>query len=164
MVLKQIGTIHTSFRKADGTPVQPVMAAGTDGVVEVFPEYLGALADLAGFERVWLVYWFHRATDAKLRVRPFLDDAERGLFATRAPCRPNPIGISSVRLVAVESTGLRVAEVDVLDGTPLLDIKPYVPRFDSFPEARAGWLDRVEVQRREGVRADSRFEKLGGKP
>jgi len=140
MTIRPIGVIRTPFRQAAGTPIQPAAAAGAEGSVEIFPQYAAGLKDLDGFERVWLVYWFDRAGPPRLAVRPFLDDVERGLFATRAPSRPNPIGISPVRLLAVEGAVLRVAEVDVLDGTPLLDIKPYAPQFDCFPAARAGWL------------------------
>ncbi len=155
--LKQIGVIETAFSEARGTPVQPVMGKDATGIVRVFPEYAEALSDLGGFERIWLVYWFHRAAGARLCVKPYMAEDECSLFATRAPCRPNPIGISTVRLVAVEETQLRVQEIDILDGTPLLDIKPYVPRFDSYPAAAAGWLDRAGVNVREDMTADERF-------
>lgn len=153
--IRPVGIIHTPFRKSAGAPVQPAMAKGAEGVVEVFAEFAPALADLEGFDRVWLLYWFHRARAPQLRVRPFLDSVKRGLFATRAPSRPNPIGLSSVRLLAVEGTTLRVAEVDMLDGTPLLDIKPYVAQFDCFATVRCGWLENVTAS---GGVADDRFE------
>ena len=156
--LKSIGVIHTPFKVQEGTPIQPVYAEGTTGAVEVFGPYRASLADLAGFERIWLVYWFDRAKANQPKVVPFRDTVPRGLFATRAPSRPNPIGLSPVRLLSVDELHgiLRVADLDILDGTPLLDIKSYVPSFDSFPSAAAGWIDRLAVDRE---KADRRFEK-----
>jgi tRNA-Thr(GGU) m(6)t(6)A37 methyltransferase TsaA len=156
MELTPIGTIRTSFARATGTPIQPYRAAGSTGRVEIFHPFVEGLRDLEGFERIWLVYWFHRAARAKMRVIPFRDTVERGLFATRAPARPNPIGMSSVRLIAIEGNVLRIAEVDILDGTPLLDIKPNVPLYDTYPISRCGWLDGLA----DGpVIADARFER-----
>jgi tRNA-Thr(GGU) m(6)t(6)A37 methyltransferase TsaA len=154
--LSPIGVIHTPFREAAGTPIQPRRAKGARGTVEVFEKYREGLKDLEGFERIWLVYWLDRAAEARLRVVPYLDDTERGLFATRAPCRPNPIGISPVRLLRVEGSLLTVSGVDILDGTPLLDIKPYVPEFDCYPASRSGWFAQAARRRR---LADSRFER-----
>jgi tRNA (adenine37-N6)-methyltransferase len=153
--LTPIGLIHSPYRQAEGTPIQPRWAAGIEGTVEVFPEFAPGLRDLDGFERIWLLYWFDRAREAQLEVVPYLDTQKRGIFATRAPSRPNSIGLSCVRLVAVEGARLRVAELDVLDGTPLLDIKPYVPDFDVFPVEHVGWYARAR-----GTRiADGRFAK-----
>ena len=159
--LTPIGIIHTPFSEPAGVPIQSVYADAVGGTVVVHPPYADALADLAGFERIWLVYLFHlRPTPAKWkpRVVPFRDRVERGLFATRAPARPNPIGLSVVELdgVHVDATGgrLEVRGVDVVDGTPLLDIKPYVPAFDAWPQSRAGWLDAGGEDRRV---ADGRF-------
>jgi len=151
-----IGVIHTPFREPAGTPIQPRRARGVRGTVEVFEKFQEGLKDLEGFERIWLLYWFHRAAPAQLRVVPYLDDKERGLFATRAPSRPNPIGLSCVRLLELRGNLLSVAEVDILDGTPLLDIKPYVPEFDGFRVRRCGWLESAASRR--GV-ADDRFGK-----
>ncbi len=158
MQLKAIGVIHSPFTEPAGTPIQPTVARGAEGTVEVFPEFVGGLQDLEGFERIWLLYWFDQAVPARLRVVPFLDKAERGIFATRAPCRPNPIGLSAVRLLKMEGNLLRIAEVDILEGTPLLDIKPYTHRFDHFPVCRAGWLEEVWAGREVAV-ADDRFAK-----
>lgn len=155
MRLKPIGVIRTPFAEPAGTPIQPCMAQGAEGSVIVFDEFAAGLQDLAGFERIWLIYWFHRAGPPRLRVQPFLDEQERGLFATRAPCRPNPIGISCVRLLAVEGHLLKIADVDIVDGTPLLDIKPYAPQFDCYPVRRTGWLEAAPGARR---LADRRFE------
>jgi tRNA-Thr(GGU) m(6)t(6)A37 methyltransferase TsaA len=154
MDIEPIGVIRTPFTQAEGTPIQSAVAAGAEGRVEVYPAFADGLKDLDGFDRVWLLYWFDRAAPARLRVVPYLDEVERGVFATRAPCRPNPIGISSVRLVRVVGNVLHVREVDMLDGTPLLDIKPYAPRFDHFEVGRCGWLDAAGTDRR---RADERF-------
>jgi len=154
MNIEPIGVIHSPFHRAAGTPIQPSLAEGVEGTVEVFDPFAAGLKDLEGFERIWLVYWFDRASAARLVVKPYMDDMERGLFATRAPCRPNPIGLSSVRLLAVEGCRLRIADVDVLDGTPLVDLKPYVPRFDCFPVRRVGWL---ETAKESGGLADDRF-------
>lgn len=161
MRLRQIGTIHTPFKAASGTPIQPPMAGKFEGVIELLPDYEPATADLAGFDRIWMLYWFDRAADPQMKVRPYMDTEARGLFATRAPSRPNPIGISAVRLISIDGVRITIGEADVLDGTPLLDIKPYVPRFDSYPAARAGWLDLPEAKKRKGVVADDRFEMQG---
>ena len=156
MELTPIGVIRTPFTEARGTPIQPSEAAGASGTVELYPDFVPGLADIEGFERIWLLYMFDRSRGTRLTVTPFLDTVERGLFATRAPCRPNPVGLSSVRLLAVEGNLLRVADVDMLDGSPLIDIKPYVPRFDAYPDVRHGWLERASG--RPGI-ADDRFER-----
>ena len=154
IALQPIGVIHTPFSEQDGTPIQPGCSKGAEGTVVVDEPYRPALRDLEGFERVWLVFQFHRAGQWKPLVTPYRDVVERGLFATRAPVRPNPIGISVVRLLSVAADRLVVADVDMLDGTPLLDIKPYVPEFDAYPDARAGWLETAAEGR---DRADGRF-------
>lgn len=154
--LQFIGTIHTPWKTQEGTPIQPVKGRGEQGTVEVYPEYTPALKDLEGFERIWLLYWFHRAGAAKLAVTPYLDSVPRGLFATRAPARPNAIGLSSVALDAVEGNILHIRDVDMLDGTPLLDIKPHVPEFDHYDIQRCGWLDSIHLKEQSG-RADDRF-------
>jgi len=155
-VFRKIGMIYTPFKTASGTPIQSSAAFGVEGYVEVFEKYREGLSDLDGFERIWLLYMFDRSLEYKSRVIPYLDARERGLFATRAPSRPNPIGISCVRLLAVEGNILRIMDVDMLDNTPLLDIKPYAPRFDHFDVKRCGWLDKVKKQ---DHTADNRFEK-----
>ena len=155
MELTAIGIIHSPHRRAEGTPVQAALAAGTRGTVEVFPEYAIGLRDLEGFERVWLVYWFDRAKPAQLVVTPYLDKTPRGLFATRAPCRPNPLGLSPVRLLGITRNILQVDGLDILDNTPLLDLKPYVPAFDAFTARRIGWCADL---RGGGTVADGRFE------
>ena len=156
MEIKPIGIIHSPFQQAAGTPIQPVFAKGTEGHVEVFDEYSQGLKDLDGFERLWLIYWFDRCRDYSLKVIPYMDTEERGLFATRAPARPNPIGISTVRLEKIERNTVYVREIDILDGTPLLDIKPYSPKFDCFEVSRNGWLENAA---RRNHKADERFHR-----
>jgi len=153
--VQPIGTIRTLFAASAGTPIQSRYAEGAVGIVEVFDEYAAGLTDIEGFDRLWLIYLFDRAVEAQLVVRPYLDDAEHGIFATRSPARPSRIGISSVKLLRVEGTRLTVADVDMLDGTPLLDIKPCVPEFDYLPARRIGWF---EGRLAEGAVADDRFE------
>ncbi len=149
-----IGVIHTPFKEAGGTPIQSAFAEGVEGVVEVFEEYVPGLKDVDGFERLWLMYWFDRVAGHKLHVTPYMDTQPRGLFATRAPSRPNPIGMSPVKLDRIEGNKLYIRDADMLDGTPLLDIKPYSPKFDYFEVSRSGWMDAVK----EGSRtADERF-------
>jgi len=155
MIITSIGVIHTPHKQATGTPLQPVFAQGTQGTVELFPKFAPGLKDLDGFERIWLVYWFDRASEAQLEVTPYLDTQTRGLFATRSPCRPNPIGISCVRINRIESNVIHVLDVDMLDGTPLLDIKPYIPAFDAHTAERIGWFGAVQGI---SVTADDRFE------
>jgi len=153
--LSEIGRIHSPYQQATGTPIQPYRAANSPGYVTVRPEFAAGLADLGGFDRVWLIYYFHRAALAKMSVVPYRDTVAHGLFATRVPARPNPVGMSCVRLLNVEANILRLAEVDILDDT-LLDIKPYVPHYDNYPVERCGWLDTVPDK---PVVADDRFER-----
>jgi tRNA-Thr(GGU) m(6)t(6)A37 methyltransferase TsaA len=150
-----IGIIHTPFLHAKGTPIQSAVAANSEGIVELYPEFVAGLRDLEEFERLWLIYLLNRASTPQLLARPYLDDRVHGIFATRAPARPNHIGLSAVRLVGVEQNRLLIAEVDMLDGTPLLDIKPYIPAFDCFEVTRTGWFHGKSVQ---GEVADDRFE------
>ena len=152
--LRAIGVIRTPFQQAAGTPIQPTFAEGVEGEVVIDEQFEEALADIDGFERIWLVYWMDRAGPYRPRVVPYRDTRERGLFATRSPCRPNPIGLSVVRLLRRQGRTLHVADVDILDRTPLLDIKPYVPDFDALRPSRGGWLDGSAEDRR---RADERF-------
>lgn len=157
MEMKPIGIIHTPFSDPVGMPIQPVGAAGVRGTVQVFDEYVPGLQDLDGFSHILLLYVFHRSEGFKLQVVPFMDTEPRGVFATRAPKRPNPIGLSLVRLDRVEGATLHVSGLDILDGTPLLDIKPYVPDFDRQEQVRTGWLEqaRKTVSKR---RSDQRFQ------
>jgi tRNA-Thr(GGU) m(6)t(6)A37 methyltransferase TsaA len=151
-----IGTIHTPFTSITGMPLQPTGARGIRGSVAIFPEYAEGLKDLDGFSHLFLIYAFHQSPPYQLTVVPFLDTTPHGVFATRAPKRPNAIGLSVVRLIKVDGMTLVVEDVDTLDGTPLLDLKPYVPAFDSYPNASSGWLE-PNAQGAESCRSDERF-------
>ncbi len=140
-VMRPIGVISSPFAEKAATPVQAARSQAR-GQVEVYPEFEEGLQDIEGFSHITLLYVFHCSEGYALRVTPFLDDQLHGLFATRFPCRPNPIGISTVKLVRRQGNRLDVEGVDVLDGTPLLDIKPYVPEFDVRESVRAGWFER----------------------
>ena len=139
--VRPIGFVRSPFREKADAPRQATVAEGVEGTIEILPDYELGLADLAGFERIWVVFWFHEADgNPKLKVLPPRSDDKRGVFATRSPHRPNPIGISAVRLVAVEGTTVRVRDLDLLDGTPVLDLKPYIAYADAFPDAAQGWV------------------------
>jgi tRNA-Thr(GGU) m(6)t(6)A37 methyltransferase TsaA len=137
-------------------PIQPRFANGVEGTVEVFEEYAPGLADLDGFSHVHLIYHLHRSSGFALTVVPYMDTELRGLFATRAPRRPNPIGLSVVRLLGITGTRLRVADLDILDGTPVLDIKPFNPVVDHREFCRTGWMARGSIGSGRGL-ADERF-------
>jgi tRNA-Thr(GGU) m(6)t(6)A37 methyltransferase TsaA len=144
-IMNPIGVIHSPFTDKDKTPIQPTRSAAS-GYVEVFPEFAEGLLDLEGFSHIILLYVFHQSDSYTLRVKPFLDDQLRGLFATRYPYRPNPIGLSIVRLLAWHENILDIDGVDMLDGTPLLDIKPYVPEFDIYSDVRTGWYTHRSLE------------------
>ena len=138
--MRPIGVIHSPFTKPDDTPIQAARShAG--GTLEVYPDFADGLEDIEGFSHIHLLYAFHQSSGYTLSVKPFLDDQEHGVFATRHPRRPNPIGMSIVRLVSRRGNLLTVEGVDMLDGTPLLDIKPYVPEFDVCSNVRTGWYE-----------------------
>lgn len=152
-----IGVIHTPFDKPKGAPIQPRRSGGAEGTIELLPEYVPGLSDLDGFSHIVLLYWLHLSSGYKLKVVPFLDDVQRGLFATRSPRRPNPIGLSVVELKRIDDNVLHIRHVDMIDGTPLLDIKPYVPDFDDVSEIRIGWLE-AKARRSSDTSADERFD------
>jgi len=153
--LEPIGVVHSIFTAQPGTPVQPAFASGEDtGTVEVYEPFEEGLDDLGRFDRIWLICWLDRSGPPRMKVVPYLDTEPRGVFATRAPSRPNPIGLSAVRLLRREGRFLHVAELDLLDNTPLLDIKPYSAHIDVFHVGREGWLgERAQMR----VEADDRF-------
>jgi tRNA-Thr(GGU) m(6)t(6)A37 methyltransferase TsaA len=144
ILYEPIGYVRSGHTRPETTPIQPVYSTGHRGRIEVLPAYAEGLRDLDGFSHLYLLYHFHRAGPAKLVVMPYLQDVMRGVFATRAPCRPNPIGLSIVRLRECRDNVLLVDDLDVLDGTPVLDIKPYVARFDRIEGTRDGWHDEVD--------------------
>ena len=153
---RPIGVIRTPFPEPAGTPVQTTSSIGSAGHIQIDPALSPGLRDLDGFSHLILLYHLHRVGVMRLTLTPFLDDREHGVFATRSPARPNPIGLSLVRLVGIDGARLDIEDVDIIDGTPLLDLKPYVPAFDARDDVRVGWyaerLDRVE-----GATADDRF-------
>ena len=151
---RPIGVIRSFHTVADQTPIQPVFAEGCTGRAEIFPPFADGLADVEGFSDIYLIYHLHRAGPMRLQIKPFLQNVERGVFATRAPSRPNPIGLSIVKLIRREGCVLHLDRVDILDGTPLLDIKPYTARFDRIAATRNGWQEGLTDE--ESVRAKGR--------
>ena len=151
-----IGIIHSPFQVVDNMPIQPKGAAEVTGEVEIFPHYSEGLKDLEGFSHIYLIYQFHQARAERLQVKPFMDTVSRGVFATRAPVRPNHIGLSVVKLVAIEGNRITVSGIDILDGTPLLDIKPYIEKFDHPGDSTSGWMsaDASDIRTK---RSDDRF-------
>jgi len=137
---RPIGIIQTPFKTKAGMPIQPTGAKGVRGSIKIKRDHVEGLKDLGGFSHLILLYHFHLSTDFSLTVTPFLDNSPHGVFATRAPKRPNPIGLSVVKLNRIEEDTLYIENVDIIDGTPLLDIKPYVPAFDGFENVKVGWL------------------------
>lgn len=151
-----IGLIRTSFTAEVGMPIQAVAASDSRGYIDLDPAYLPGLRDLTGFSHLILLYHLHLVRGSALEVTPFLDEQPHGIFATRSPKRPNPIGLSTVRLLGIDGTMLHIADIDVVDGTPLLDIKPYIPHFDDRAGAVIGWF-APQIERVATVRADGRF-------
>ena len=153
---RPIGIIHTPFKTPAGTPIQPPASKGVEADVEVFEKYAEGLTDLEGFSHIYLIYHCHLSRKASLKIKPFLDDEFHGLFATRAPSRPNAIGLSIVDLICIEKNMLRVKNIDILDGSPLLDIKPYVPRFDIRQARKIGWMEK-KIKDMDDAQDDGRF-------
>ncbi len=151
-----IGTIHSQFKEPKGTPIQPSVAKGNQGTIEIIPEFVEGLKDVEGFSHIILLFHFHLARKPSLKVKPYLDNEIRGVFSTRAPSRPNPIGISIVRLIGIEDNILKIQDVDIVDGTPLLDIKPYVPTFDVRETMKIGWLEN-NIHKLSLLKDDGRF-------
>ena len=156
IIYQRIGIIRTPHKEIPGMPIQTANARGIRGTLEIAEEFAPGLDDLSGFSHVVLLYHFHKITKFNLKPVPFLDGTCRGLFATRAPSRVNPIGLSIVKLIAVEKNVATVEDIDILDGTPLLDIKPYIPAFDAIPQAASGWYAE-RLKDLPATRADDRF-------
>ena len=155
---KPIGIIQTPFVEINGMPVQPSGAGKAKGKIILDKEFEGGLFDLIGFSHITLLYHLHKVAGYKLYVVPFIDDKPHGIFATRAPARPNPIGISTVKLKRIKGNELYIEEVDMLDGSPLLDIKPFYPKYDNRENVKYGWLeakDNVDISK---IKSDSRFK------
>jgi tRNA-Thr(GGU) m(6)t(6)A37 methyltransferase TsaA len=158
IIFHPIGVIHSPHKVMSKTPIQPVLCSDIEGTVVLDAEYADGLKDLQGFSHIYLFYYFHQSQKTCLRLKPYLSDQEHGIFATRAPHRPNKLGMSVVRLMKIEDTILHVKDIDILDGTPLLDIKPYIQRFDSRENTRSGWQDTVpdDVASLRGLRNSER--------
>jgi tRNA (adenine37-N6)-methyltransferase len=148
LTINPIGIIRSSFRTKEETPIQGAFQPDAEGTVEVFPEFAPALKDIESFSHLYLIYRFDQAGEVILSRPTFLDDEPHGVFASRHPCRPNGLGLTVVRLLRREGNSLHVSGIDVLDGTPLIDIKPYIPRFDCYPEASAGWTAGKEARQK----------------
>ena len=157
IIYRAIGIIHSPFNNLEDLPIQPTSDISGSGIVEIFPQFIDGLKDLEGFSHIYLLYHFHKISQLNLVVTPFLDKEPRGIFATRAPSRPNPIGLSLVELVRIENNFIYVERLDVLNMTPLLDVKPYIPDTEHTQNVQIGWLEQVkgEVRTR---KSDKRFE------
>jgi len=153
---KPIGVIHSPFKEPRGVPIQPTAGQNIDGTVEIFPEYIEGLEDIEKFSHIILIYHFHLSREFSLKIKPYMDNQVHGVFATRAPSRPNHIGISIVHLIKVEKEKLYIKDLDIVDGTPLLDIKPYVPEFDIRQVKKIGWLKK-NVDKLPQTKDDGRF-------
>ncbi len=153
---RPIGVVRSRFKEPCGVPIQSAVARGIDGTVEVFPEFVEGLKDIDGFSHIILLCGFHLTKGFSLTVKPFVDNKQHGVFATRAPSRPNPIGLSVVRLLSVKDSMLYISDVDIVDGTPILDIKPYIADFDVRNPEKMGWFD-ARAHKIENMKDDGRF-------
>ncbi|MBU8892160.1 MAG: tRNA (N6-threonylcarbamoyladenosine(37)-N6)-methyltransferase TrmO [Bacteroidales bacterium] len=153
---KPIGFIKTPFKSKEGMPIQSTGAQGVKGTIEIEAEYIEGLKDLDGFSHIILIYHFHLSKTYELSIKPFMDDNLRGIFSTRAPKRPNPVGFTVVKLIEIKDNLVHIENIDVIDGTPLIDIKPFIPDIDSPDVQKLGWLqgksDKMGVKK-----SDNRF-------
>ena len=159
IVFKPIGIIHTPHVTKENMPIQPLSAKGIKAKVVVNPEYADGLMDLEGFSHAILLYHLHESSGFDLHVKPFMDKVEHGIFATRAPRRPNAIGMSTVKVLGIEGNNILVEDVDILNVTPLIDIKPFFSKFDNRPDAVSGWLDENWHEKNKTLKSDDRFNK-----
>lgn len=157
LTYKSIGVVHSPFKEPKNVPIQAASKA-TVGTLEIYPEYTEGLQDVEGFSHLILLYHFHLVKGCSLLVKPFLDDTLHGVFATRSPARPNKIGLSVVRLTGIKNNILQIQNVDIIDGTPVLDIKPFVPDFDCRNTNKIGWLGS-KIGNLETIKDDGRFSK-----
>ena len=158
IIYKPIGIIHSPFKEPQGTPIQPSAGKNVKGNIEVFPEYVKGLKDLKGFSHIILIFHFHLVKKSKLLAKPFMDDKIHGIFSIRGPSRPNPIGFSIVKLTDIKDNILYIQDLDILDATPLLDIKPYVAEFDQREKIKIGWLEN-NINKLHSSKDDGRFIK-----
>jgi len=157
IIIQPIGTIYTPHLDVKNMPIQPIAAKGIKGYIEIFDEYLDGLKDLEGFSHITLIYQFHKIEGFELEVIPFMDTEKRGIFATKAPKRPNAIGLSTVKLISINGNILHIEQADMLDGTPLIDIKPFYPRYDNRLNVKIGWLEKNKHLPISKLRSDGRF-------
>ncbi len=157
IIYKPIGIIHSPFKNIEGVPIQPAGANGIKGKVKVYKKYLKGLMNLEGFSHIILIYHFNLSKGYSLKVIPFLLDTEQGVFATRAPKRPNQIGISVVKVEKIQENIIDIMNIDVVDGTPLLDIKPYASLFDNVKNEKMGWLSG-KINDVHKIKSDKRFK------
>lgn len=158
IIIHPIGIIRTPHTDVKNMPIQPIAAEGIRGAIELLPEYAAGLKDIEGFSHITLLYWFHKIEGYELQVVPFMDTEAHGIFSTKVPKRPNAIGVSTVKLIGVEGNILHIEQVDMLDGTPLIDIKPFYPRYDNRFDVRIGWLEKNKDLPLEKLRSDERFK------
>lgn len=156
--INPIGIIHTPFNDIKGMPIQPLAAKGVKGYIELLPEYTEGLTDLAEFSYITLLYHLHKINGYNLMVKPFMDNKEHGIFATKSPKRPNAIGLSTVKLLGIENNVIHIEMVDMLNGTPLIDIKPFFSKFDNRTNTKSGWLDNQGIITIKELRSDERFK------
>ncbi len=158
IIIKPIGVIRTPHTDIKNMPIQPIAAEGIKGYIELLPEYIEGLKDIEGFSHLILIYHFHKIIGYELQVVPFMDTEKRGIFSCKAPKRPNAIGMSTVRLINVEGNTVHIEQVDMLDNTPLIDIKPFYPRYDNRENVSIGWLEKNKDLPANELRADERFK------
>jgi len=156
MDIATIGTIHTPYTSLDKMPIQPKGAKEVIATLDIKEAYVQGLKDLEGFSHIYLIYYFHQSTRTELKVIPFMDTEERGVFSTRSPLRPSHIGLSLSELVCINDNIVTIKGIDVLNGTPLLDIKPYIPQFESVKEVKTGWMGKDD-EAVSNARSDARF-------
>jgi tRNA-Thr(GGU) m(6)t(6)A37 methyltransferase TsaA len=154
---KPIGIVHSPFTKPEGTPIQAIASKNSEGVIEIFPEFVEGLKDLEHFSHIYVLFHLHLAEKKELTVIPFLDTTPHGVFATRSPGRPNAIGISVVCLDKIEGNKIHVKNIDILNSSPVLDIKPYIPQFDVFETTKNGWFEK-NIRKMESQKDDGRFK------
>ncbi|MFZ4455813.1 MAG: tRNA (N6-threonylcarbamoyladenosine(37)-N6)-methyltransferase TrmO [Bacteroidales bacterium] len=157
IIIHPIGIIHTPHTDVKDMPIQPIAAEGIQGYIELLPEFAAGLKDMEGFSHLTLLYHFHKIEGYELVVTPFMDTEMRGIFATKAPKRPNAIGVSTVKLIRIEDNIIYIEQVDMLDGTPLIDIKPFYPRYDNRDNVQIGWLEKNKDLPLDKLRSDDRF-------
>jgi len=158
IIINPIGIIHTPHTDIKNMPIQPIAAEGIRGYIKVEPEYVAGLKDLEGFSHITLLYRFHKINGYDLEVIPFMDTVPHGIFATRSPKRPNAIGTSTVKIISVEGDTIHIEQADMLDGSPLIDIKPFYPRYDNRMDVKIGWLEKNRDMPLEKLRSDERFK------